>query len=230
MPACAHDALGRPLGASIARLPGGEAVVEATAASGLALLDPAELDAEGASSAGTGELIIAAVAAGAGSITVALGGAATTDGGAGALAAIERGGGLRGARLRAACDVRTPFERAAAVYAPQKGASPEQVLRLGERLRTIAAALPRDPTGVPCTGAGGGLAGGLWSALGAELLCSGAAYVLDALDFDGLLANADAVLVGEGRLDGQSLEGKAAAVVLERRVRAASPSTRSLAP
>lgn len=211
----AHDALGREITAGFALLPHAEAAVEAAAASGLALLGEHELDASRASSEGTGELILAAVAAGASTVTVAVGGTATTDGGAGALQAIERGGGLQGARLRAACDVSTPFERAAAVYAPQKGAGPEEVERLAARLRALAAGLPRDPTGVPRTGAGGGLAGGLWAALDAEL-CSGADWVLDALGFDALLAAADAVVVGEGRLDAQSLEGKAAAAVLAR--------------
>ncbi len=52
------------------------------------------------------------------------------DGGAGAMAAIEEAGGLRGARLVVLCDSRTPFERAAEVFAPQKGADPAAVKRL----------------------------------------------------------------------------------------------------
>lgn len=215
VPARARGPLGEELESTWGMLPDGGAVVEAAAASGLALLPERRRDAVRASTAGTGELILAAAAAGADPITVAVGGTATTDGGAGALAAIESGGGIGGARIRVACDVEIPFERAAAEFAPQKGASPAAVRQLAERLREVAGHLPRDPRGVPRTGAGGGLAGGLWAALGAEL-CAGADLVLDALGFDDLLANADAVIVGEGRFDAQSLQGKAASAVLAR--------------
>jgi glycerate kinase len=58
------------------------------------------------------------------------------------------------------------------------------------------------------TGAAGGLSGGLWAALGAEIV-PGASFVLDALDFDVRLRDAAAVVVGEGRLDEQTLQGKA---------------------
>ena len=94
------------------------------AASGLHLVAESERDAEAASTYGTGELIAAAVAAGAQVVLVGVGGSATTDGGAGALEAIEEHGGLHGARLVVLCDVRTPFERAPAVFGPQKGADP----------------------------------------------------------------------------------------------------------
>src|SRR5918998_716917 len=69
---------------------------------------------------------------------VAVGGSATTDGGAGALEGIEAGGGLRGARLVVLCDVRTVFEDAARVFGPQKGAAPDVVERLRERLEALA--------------------------------------------------------------------------------------------
>ena len=55
-------------------------------------------------------------------VLVGVGGSATTDGGAGALEAIADAGGLGGARLVVLCDVRTPWERCAAVFGPQKGA------------------------------------------------------------------------------------------------------------
>ena len=74
--------------------------------------------------------------AGAQVVLVGVGGSATTDGGAGALEAIEEHGGLRGARLVVLCDVRTPFERAPAVFGPQKGADPATVARLEERAAT----------------------------------------------------------------------------------------------
>ena len=168
---------------------GTEAVVEVAAASGLGLVDPNERDPERASSAGTGELIAAAVVAGARRILVAAGGSATTDGGRGAIDAIEAAGGLRDARLEVLCDTSVPFERAAEVFAPQKGASPEQVERLTARLVAEAGALPRDPRGRAMTGAAGGISGGLWAALGAHLVL-GATFVLGVVGFDRRLEQA----------------------------------------
>jgi glycerate 2-kinase len=204
----AHDPLGRPIEAGYAVVRDGtEAVVEVAAASGLSVLDPEERDPERASSAGTGELITAAAGQGARRILVAAGGSATTDGGRGAIDAIEAAGGLGDARLEVLCDTSVPFERAAEVFAPQKGASPEQVERLSARLVAEAGALPRDPRGRAMTGAAGGLSGALWAAFGAHLVL-GAAFVLGVVGFDRRLEQADAVITGEGRLDGQSREGK----------------------
>jgi len=206
--ASVHDPLGRPLEAAFGLVEdGATAVVEMAAASGLALVDPAERDAWAASTYGTGELICAAVDAGAAVVLLGIGGSATTDGGAGALEAIEEHGGLGGARIVVLCDVRTPFERAPAVFGPQKGADPALVARLEARLAELAARLPRDPRGVPMTGAAGGLSGGLWAAHGAQLE-PGAPWILDALDFDARMRAARAVVTGEGRLDEQTLEGK----------------------
>ena len=214
--AVCHDPLGRSIEARWAWLPrSSTAIVEMARCSGLALLSESERDAEAATSQGTGELILAARDAGAQVTILAIGGTATTDGGAGALAAVEAGGGLCGMRLVAACDVRTPFERAAEVFGPQKGASPQAVTRLTSRLTSIAHGLPRDPRGRPMTGAGGGLAGALWAVHGAELR-SGACHVLDALDFDRRLDGAEAVVIGEGCLDEQSRHGKIAGEILER--------------
>ena len=202
------DPLGRPVKAQYGLVEdGGTAVVEMAAASGLHLVTEAERDAEAASTRGTGELICAAVDAGAQVVIVGVGGSATTDGGAGALEAIEEHGGLRGARLVVLTDVRTPFERAPAVFGPQKGADPATVARLEARLDALAATFPRDPRGVPMTGAAGGLSGGLWAAHGAALE-PGAAWILDALDFDARMRAARAVVTGEGKLDEQTLEGK----------------------
>jgi glycerate kinase len=202
------DPLGRPVTASFALLEdGGTALVETAAASGLALLTEDELDPWAASSRGTGELIVAAVEAGAQVVLVAVGGSATMDGGTGAVEAIEEAGGLRGARLVVLCDVRLPFEEAARVFGPQKGADPDMVERLTERLHEQAAAFPRDPRGVPMTAAAGGISGGLWAACGATLE-PGAAFVLDALDFDARMRASRAVVTGEGKLDEQTLQGK----------------------
>ena len=164
---------------------------------------------------GTGELIVAAAQAGARKILVAAGGSATTDGGAGAIEAIEAAGGLGKAKIEVICDTALPFEKAAEVFAPQKGADPAAVARLAERLTARAGALPRDPRGRAMTGAGGGLSGGLWAAFGARLV-PGAAYVLGALGFDRRLEEADAVVTGEGRLDATSLEGKLVGEVAKR--------------
>ncbi|MGN6586929.1 MAG: glycerate kinase family protein [Solirubrobacterales bacterium] len=205
--AAVHDPLRRPIEAGFALLGEGEiAVVETARASGLPLVAPEERDAERADTFGTGELIAAAVSGGATQVLVAAGGSATTDGGRGAIEALEAAGVLGAVRIEVLCDVRTPYEDAARVFAPQKGACPEAVVRLSERLQAFAAELPRDPRGLPMGGCAGGLSGGLW-AYGAELR-AGAEFVLDALDFDSRLAHADAVVSGEGRFDSQSLEGK----------------------
>jgi glycerate 2-kinase len=215
------DPLGRPIDASFALLPDGSAVVEMAQASGLSLVDEAERDAWAASTRGTGELIASAAEAGAAPIVVTVGGSATTDGGAGALDALReaefapRGESARATgrresgalELRVVCDVRVPFEDAPGVFGPQKGADARMVKRLGRRLDELAASFPRDPRGVPMTGCAGGLSGGLWAALGAELL-PGAPYVLDAIGFDARMRGSAFVVTGEGRLDDQTLQGK----------------------
>ncbi len=203
-----HDPLGRELQVGFALLEdGGTAVVEMAQASGLGLIADDERDAEAASSYGTGELVAAAVAAGAEVVLVACGGSATTDGAAGAIAAIEEAGGLSGARLVMLCDVRTPFELAPEVFGPQKGADPAAARRLRGRLEQLAATFPRDPRGVPMTGCAGGLSGGLWARFGA-VLQRGAPFVLGALGFDARLRAARGVVTGEGRIDEQTLQGK----------------------
>jgi glycerate kinase len=198
------------------------AVVETAEASGLGLVPAAARDPERASTFGTGQLILAACAAGARTVLVAVGGSATTDGGRGAIEAIDQGGGLRGTSLRVLCDVRTPYEQAAQVYGPQKGADREAVGRLTARLHEVAAGLRRDPRGRPWTGCAGGLSGGLWGAFDAELI-PGAAAVLDAVDFDARLGRATLVFTGEGRIDSQSLDGKITGEIIARCVRAGVP-------
>jgi glycerate 2-kinase len=202
--AAVSDPLGRPVEASFALLPGGRtAVVETAQASGLGRVGEDERDAYAASTFGTGELIAAAVEAGADKVILTVGGSATTDGGAGALEALE---GIEVA-IDVLCDVRTPFELAPRVFGPQKGADPATVERLERRLDELASAAPRDPRAVPLTGAAGGLSGGLWAYRGADLL-PGAAYVLDAVRFDERMREAAFVVTGEGRLDDQTLQGK----------------------
>ena len=206
--AAAHDPLGRELRGGFGLVEdGGTAIVETATASGLNLVPEGERDAWAASTYGTGELIAAAAQTGAAVIIVAVGGSATSDGGAGALEAIAEAGGLGGARLVVLCDVRTPFEDAPKVFGPQKGADAEMVRRLEQRLAALAAGWPRDPRGVPMTGCAGGLSGGLWAVHGATLE-PGAPWVLDALDFDARMRASRAVITGEGKLDEQTLQGK----------------------
>ena len=166
-----------------------------------------ERDAWNASTYGTGQLIADAVGRGAQVILVAVGGSATTDGGAGALQAIEEAGGLRGAKIVVLSDVQVPWERCAEVFGPQKGADPDMVKRLAQRLDELAQTFPRDPRGVPMTGAAGGLSGGLWAVHGAELE-PGAPFILNALGFDERMRASRAVITGEGKLDEQTLQGK----------------------
>jgi glycerate kinase len=216
--ATVDDPLGRAIEAPYG-IAGDTAIVEAAGASGLQLVDERERNPVRASTLGTGQLIAAAIEAGAKTVLVGVGGSATTDGGAGALRALRHAD----ARLVVLCDVRTPFEDAARVYGPQKGASGDQVRILTRRLHAQARRLPKDPRGLPMTGAAGGLAGGLWAALGAELV-PGAVFVLDELGFDARLRRARAVVTGEGRLDEQSLAGKAISEVAVRARQAGVPS------
>lgn len=215
----ATDSLGREIEASFGLTEDGAgrrvAIVETAAASGLGLLAEGELDPVGASTFGTGELVVAAALAGASIIYLGVGGSATTDGGAGAIRAIEEAGGIGEAKLVVLSDVRTPFEDAARVYGPQKGAGRDEVTRLTRRLYALARGFDRDPRGVPMTGAAGGLSGGLWARFGATLV-PGAVFVLDLLDFDRRMLVARAVVTGEGRLDQQSLAGKAVSEVATR--------------
>jgi glycerate kinase len=202
--ATVHDPFGNEIQGGFALVEGGgTAIVEAAEASGLQFgKDPWK-----ATTHGTGELLCAAADSGAAVILLGVGGSATTDGGAGALEAIAEHGGLGGAKLVVLCDVRTPWERCAEVFAPQKGADDAMVRRLAERLEALASELPRDPRGIAMTGAAGGLAGGLWAAHGAALE-AGAPFVLDALDFIARMHPARCVITGEGGLDEQSLQGK----------------------
>ncbi len=214
--ASAHNPLGRPIEAAYGLLADGRtAVVETAAASGLHRVAGHDRDAEAASSTGTGELIAAAARAGAQRILVAVGGSATTDGGVGAIAAIREAGGIDGVTLEVLCDTREPFERAAAVFGPQKGADAAAVARLSDRLQRLATSFPRDPRGVPMSGCAGGLSGGLWACFDARLR-SGADAVLDAVRFDARAAAAGRVVTGEGRLDEQSAAGKLMSVVARR--------------
>ena len=203
-----------PLGEPVAadwQLRRGTAVIEMALASGLQLVGGADgNDPMHASTAGTGELVAAAVTAGAKRIIVGLGGSATTDGGLGALQALGSPARLRGVEVLVACDVTTRFTDAARVFGPQKGATAAQVRMLTARLERLAQQY-RDDFGVdveaiPGSGAAGGIAGML-AALGATLV-PGFELVADELDVHDAVAAADLVITGEGHLDAQSFAGK----------------------
>lgn len=202
--------LGTPVEAAW-RLHRGTAIIEMARASGLVLAGGADgNDPMNATTAGTGELIDGALTAGARRIIAGLGGSATTDGGLGALRAISSPARLKGVELLVACDVTTRFVDAAAVFGPQKGATPAQIKMLTGRLERLAHQY-RDEFGVdvgeiPGSGAAGGIAGML-AALGGRLL-PGFDLVADELDLHDHIAEADLVITGEGHLDRQSFEGK----------------------
>ena len=193
------------------RIQRGTAVIEMALASGLVLAGGAEQnDPMAATTTGTGELIDAALTAGADRIIVGLGGSATTDGGLGALTAIGAPARLRGVDFLVACDVTTRFTDAAAVFGPQKGAGPAQIKMLTNRLEQLADRYERDyeidVREIEGSGAAGGLAGAL-AALGGRLV-PGFELVADELDLYDRLETADLVITGEGHLDRQSFEGK----------------------
>ena len=199
--------LGDPVDAGW-RLSARRAVIEMARASGLGLVE--DRDAVAASTVGTGELIAAAVEAGATHVLVGLGGSATTDGGSGALRALTPTSRLRGVRIDVACDVTTRFTDAARVFAPQKGATPAQVEFLSRRLEALVDRY-RDEYGLDVSelegaGAAGGLAGGL-ACVGAQLV-PGVELVAEAVGLPELLEGADLVVTGEGHLDVESFEGK----------------------
>jgi glycerate kinase len=213
------------------------------AASGISLLAPAERDPVRASTRGTGELLRSVLEAGVRRVTLGIGGSATTDGGWGLLEALgarrvdEGDVDLRALdprlaelELQVACDVTNPLlgpTGAAAVYGPQKGATPELVALLDARLDSFADALEaatgREERHTPGAGASGGLGFGLLC-LGDRLrslrLRPGVELVMEETDLDGKLAGADLVITGEGRIDAQTAFGKTALGVA-RRARAA---------
>jgi glycerate kinase len=199
---------------------------------------------------GVGQLIKAAVAGGATRVVVGLGGSATNDGGAGMLAALGVGdpdqlsaggarlgelddGGLRdliavrrrlrGVELVLATDVDSPllgFHGASAVFAPQKGATPEMAQRLEAAMGRFAEVAGRTLPAVrdlltgresrlerePGAGAAGGLGYGLLLLGGHR--ASGVQAVLDAVGFEELVRSSDLIVTGEGTFDWQSLSGK----------------------
>ena len=198
--------LGAPVEAEWRLEEDGTALIEAAQACGLTLAGGREgNDALRATSRGVGELIAAAAAEGAERIIVAVGGVASTDGGVGATEAVPH---PRLVPLEVAYDVDARFLEAADVFAPQKGATPEQVRILRERLAKLVV------PDLPGAGAAGGLAGGL-AAIGARLV-PGFDLVAERVGLQERLAKADLVVTGEGLVDATSVTGKVVGRVLER--------------
>ena len=208
-------------------LVGETAYLESAQACGLALTG-----GDGAASAttyGVGELLLAAVDAGARRVVVGLGGSGTNDGGAGLLAALgatadrpldQGGAALAGittitlptppdVEIVAASDVDSPLTGlfgATKVFGPQKGLSEEQLPALDGALQDLAGAANRRLALAPGAGAAGGLGYGLLL-LGAERR-PGIGMVADAIGLAERARRADLVLTGEGAFDFSSRSGK----------------------
>jgi glycerate 2-kinase len=224
-----RDPIGRPISARWLRSDDGSTgVIEMAEASGLSRLSADERDPIGATTAGTGDLIRAALDGGVRSIVMGIGGSATTDGGRGMLEALEPVDPerLKGAALQIACDVSNPLlgpAGAAATYGPQKGATPADVATLDARLAAWADGLDartgRQERDVPGAGAAGGLGYAFLATqdrFASFALRAGVELVMEATGFDEKLARADLVITGEGRIDAQTAFGKTALGVARR--------------
>ena len=240
----------RLLGGAASGRDGHVAVIEMAAASGLALLAAAMRDPLHATTAGTGQMIRAAAGAGTGMILLGVGGSATSDMGLGALEALGVGysteyetrldspvpadwprlqgivGKVTGTLppIVIACDVDNPLlgpRGAVAVYGPQKGLKPANVVWLEAEYRRISALMcshferPASLVDLPGAGAAGGITFGLMAGAGATL-APGFELVAAWLDLDRRIAAADLVLTGEGRFDDSSLSGKGPGAVVRR--------------
>lgn len=228
-----HDPIGRPIQARWLLADDGErAFLEMAEASGLSRLRPDERDPIGATTHGTGELLRSVVGTGVRHITMGIGGSATTDGGRGLLEALGELE-VRGVELAIACDVANPLlgpEGAAAVYGPQKGATPDDVATLDARNAAWAddleARTGRTERDTPGAGAAGGVGFALLAAqdrFRAFALRSGIDLVMEATDFEPRLARAGLVITGEGRIDAQTGFGKTALGVARRAQAAGVP-------
>jgi glycerate 2-kinase len=256
----AHDPMCRPLTARwLLSADGHRGAVELAEASGLSRLPDGEPRAPlAATTEGTGEVLRAVLDAGVRHVLLGVGGSATTDGGSGLLHAL--GVSYRGAEsgrlpgpipdlvavdlasldprlgeleLRVACDVTNPLlgERgAAATYAPQKGAWPEDIESLeawlahyADLLERAAGSRARD---IPGAGAAGGTSFGLMCLaprMRSFELIPGIDVVMQETGFDERLATADLVITGEGRIDEQTAYGKTALGVARRAAAADVP-------
>ena len=125
-------------------------------------------------------------------------------------------------KITAMCDVNNPLfgeNGAAYIFAPQKGASPDKVRLLDDKLRAIADLVKdisgEDLSGQPGAGAAGGTGFGVTALLKGELK-NGTALILDTIGFDELLEDTVLILTGEGNFDAQSLSGKTVMGIADR--------------
>ena len=213
-----HGPLMKKVACSYAMSPDGKtAYMEMAAASGLTLVPEDMRNPMEATTYGVGEMIADAIDRGCEKIVMGIGGSATCDAGEGMLKALQDFGHLHThCRFVVACDVANPLygeQGAACVFAPQKGATPEQVSLLDQRLRAFAHKTERagiataDMAHHPGAGAAGGLGYAFLSYLNAELQ-SGIDIILDIAGFDEVIKDADIVVTGEGKSDAQTLMGK----------------------
>ena len=225
-----RDPLMRPVTAKYL-LQGETAVIEIAQASGLTLLTKEERNPMVATSYGTGQLVADAVRKGARHIIIGLGGSATSDAGIGMLKALISAFTKQGqwdditafkdVTFTIASDVKNPLygeKGAAHVFAPQKGATPEMVLRLDERARKFAELSAKhfgfDRSQMPGAGAAGGLGYAFLQYLDAKSV-SGIQLLLDTIRFKELVKDADLIITGEGSADRQTLMGKLPMGILE---------------
>lgn len=220
-------------------LSGNQAFIEMARASGLALIRPSKRKTIETSTFGTGELIQDALQKGAKEIFLFVGGSATTDGGIGMAAALgfqflDQDGNVLlpigrnlpsihqiisptttfEAKFTVICDVENPLlgkNGAVAVYAPQKGVSPQESLELEKGLTHISYLAEKQGLGyfasVPGAGAAGGLAWGAMTFLSASIK-TGTEVIFTLTNFKKHLQKADIVLTGEGKMDQQTMQGK----------------------
>ena len=221
----AHDPLMRPLSVEYGIAPDGTAVIESARVCGLGLVAAGERDPLAATSYGLGEVMADAMGRGCRKFIIGLGGSATSDAGKGMLKALEDSfpdGFPSRPEILLACDVDNPLcgpRGAARIFAPQKGAGPQEVEELERRASRFAEEsaekLGRDCSGNPGAGAAGGLGYAFMQYFGARMR-SGAELLLDLAGFERLIAGAGLVITGEGHADAQTLMGKLPLRVLQR--------------
>lgn len=224
---------------------GDTAYMDLATASGLALVPHELRDVMNASTLGTGIMIAHAIEHGATHIVLGLGGSATNDGGMGILSALGfrfldknsntllprptslseiagiDNGNVDDKVLRTQFTLLTDVDNplcgdngASHVFAPQKGATPEQVKLLDDGLRHFAEFMSPHVPLMPGAGAAGGVTAGMTAMLNATIR-PGIETLLELADFDNIISDADLIITGEGRIDNQTMHGKAPAGVLK---------------
>lgn len=223
----AHDPLMNIIDATYAITPDGKtAYMEMAATSGLTLVPEHLRNPLLTTTYGVGEMILDATRRGCSEIIMGIGGSATCDGGKGMIDCIQEHGMSFDElpHIVVACDVSNPLfgeNGAAYIFGPQKGATPEQVVILDERLKDFARKTEEagiaspELSSYPGTGAAGGLGYSLMAYLKASLQ-SGIDIILDIIDFDHKIVDSTIVITGEGKSDEQTLMGKVPHGVLNR--------------